>query len=1134
MDKYKMELKKIVLLLMVVISTIFNVKADTIQHSMTIEGGTDVSALAGSSFEINVTVQSEENDMYVVYIPKSYFSVTRFDSAIFTSSENADYIMLTANLGSPELIGKVNNTTIGIDSNHQTIADGFTTQIFSKVIENDSSTIDKGLITFNFTNPTQYSVTKFERIIPNPNEYDAVVNQLLTYDLKVESTAPHTTLKNGIITIPVPAGFKLGDSEPGNINSKFSQPGGAGTPIISIPADIDGRLSGNITGMFISGSAGEVSANQAPKISGNIVGTAQENVASIGPMKDKLGSAIINIRTDLKAYAMTETLVINSTQHNYEDKLFAFFVWSESNIALQRVSATFEVSDGYRVTGIRAPKQSITDGPKVVNRFTDDTTFSITLLDEDSQYITSSPALTFEQNWSPELSGKTVKKVQIDIQGNIRPGDGTNTITTGPNAHYHAFDYAANAGFLVMGEKISTYNNGNPVEEGDQLTVNAEATNYMTFPGIMPSQHILGKSTLTQKATHIKEYNATVHYTASQQYLQRDDDFSINYVVEGPYGPESWIYSNFPGVEGPVMYLISPHNTKFMGDVTSGDFSQAIEPQMKYRQPVISFVKTLPDGREVIKIEYSSDITSPNYNQVIGNRRNNRTDVSDSIGFKVNYKVSDQVRYGSSTAVWGNVDNGVIFFGDNQIHLYENYQTKVIDSQDITGDGSTTDYIVANGLDRGVMKPHPLYNNRRSLTFIDPNQLSGDNANRNELGSYTIFDENNVLETAAVFSQLTTDKGYYRTNLFNGLDGDVSNIVQYLPLPQRESSSMQVVLDGPIAAPAGTEVLYSTQLQTITSGQLIDESSFVSEATLNNDFSQVKAILFKVGNLARYSSAYIEVPIKISDASSAIANVPAIVETYITATNSLDNNMIYMNGNNKLATVYLADSATLIINKVDADDHQKVLADAVFKLDGPNGYSQTFVTDDEGKIEIPNLEFGNYTLTEVAAPDGYQLNTTPLTIALNQEEKTIVVENTQKLGGALQILKVDQDDHDLLLSGAQFLITGPNDFQVTLETDANGSIYIDDLKAGNYILKEVQSPSGYLLNQEEISVSIGETLVTRVVENQKVTRTIRKIPPSNRPITGVNDHGGMLWLVMGLSIISLMMFIREKNKKLNK
>src|SRR5699024_959277 len=87
--------------------------------------------------------------------------------------------------------------------------------------------------------------------------------------------------------------------------------------------------------------------------------------------------------------------------------------------------------------------------------------------------------------------------------------------------------------------------------------------------------------------------------------------------------------------------------------------------------------------------------------------------------------------------------------------------------------------------------------------------------------------------------------------------------------------------------------------------------------------------------------------------------------------------------------------------------------------------SESLTTGENGRIVVSDLAFGSYRFVELAAPEGYQLQTTPIpfTLAADTPDLTATVTATNEkipvLGSAV-LTKVDGNDHATVLEGALF------------------------------------------------------------------------------------------------------------------
>ncbi|MCA1294311.1 LPXTG cell wall anchor domain-containing protein [Paenibacillus sp. alder61] len=188
----------------------------------------------------------------------------------------------------------------------------------------------------------------------------------------------------------------------------------------------------------------------------------------------------------------------------------------------------------------------------------------------------------------------------------------------------------------------------------------------------------------------------------------------------------------------------------------------------------------------------------------------------------------------------------------------------------------------------------------------------------------------------------------------------------------------------------------------------------------------------------------------------------------------------------------------LEVTKVDKDSPGTVLPGAKFELKNSKGESiGVKETGADGKITFTKLLYDTYTLTELQAPAGYKAVASPLTVKIDKEVqstggvKVLPVPNEKipyiPLGG-LEILKVAKEDNSKVLPGAKFQLqdAGLQKDPVVLTTDKDGIARINGLIFGDYILKEIEAPAGYILDSTERKVTIDkESVVKMTLVNEK-------------------------------------------------
>ena len=170
------------------------------------------------------------------------------------------------------------------------------------------------------------------------------------------------------------------------------------------------------------------------------------------------------------------------------------------------------------------------------------------------------------------------------------------------------------------------------------------------------------------------------------------------------------------------------------------------------------------------------------------------------------------------------------------------------------------------------------------------------------------------------------------------------------------------------------------------------------------------------------------------------------------------------------------------------------LAGAEFKVsDVDHKPVGTFKTGLDGYIRISDLKEGYYFIQEVKAPEGYVLDSKEHQIYV-EDFKVTLVELTNYERSTFVVNKVDAQSN-VPLAGAKFAIYAMDGTQQgdPFITDVNGKASLSDLEPGWYILKELEAPEGYILNQEEFRIQI--------IEGQPSSLTV-----PNTPESGITVH----------------------------
>lgn len=190
--------------------------------------------------------------------------------------------------------------------------------------------------------------------------------------------------------------------------------------------------------------------------------------------------------------------------------------------------------------------------------------------------------------------------------------------------------------------------------------------------------------------------------------------------------------------------------------------------------------------------------------------------------------------------------------------------------------------------------------------------------------------------------------------------------------------------------------------------------------------------------------------------------------------------------------------STITITKIDKETGGAIVsspsvlkviaAEDIITPDGEIKYRKgdevdTVSTDESGKATTKELYIGKYSIIEQTPPDHYLLNNIPLFVETKYDDQiqgntNFTVEHEGMMPrGTVSIEKIDENDHEILISDAKFDLIAAEDIVSgdgtvhfregevisSMTTDSNGQGKIEFLRQGNYMLVETEAPAGYLL-----------------------------------------------------------------------
>jgi len=196
---------------------------------------------------------------------------------------------------------------------------------------------------------------------------------------------------------------------------------------------------------------------------------------------------------------------------------------------------------------------------------------------------------------------------------------------------------------------------------------------------------------------------------------------------------------------------------------------------------------------------------------------------------------------------------------------------------------------------------------------------------------------------------------------------------------------------------------------------------------------------------------------------------------------------------------------SLVIKKID--ETGAPLSGALFYVETINGtHVGEYTTDSDGLINVPELLPDWYVVREQKAPDGYLLDESPKTVEVKTNVPTVISFTNYKLT-SLIIKKVDEIT-GAPLSSAKFKVEKQDGTRIgdIYTTDGEGLITISTLSPDYYIVREIEAPANYILDETPKTVEVKTVSPTIVTFSNKSLAglQIKKInSETHQPISGV-------------------------------
>ena len=215
------------------------------------------------------------------------------------------------------------------------------------------------------------------------------------------------------------------------------------------------------------------------------------------------------------------------------------------------------------------------------------------------------------------------------------------------------------------------------------------------------------------------------------------------------------------------------------------------------------------------------------------------------------------------------------------------------------------------------------------------------------------------------------------------------------------------------------------------------------------------------------------------------------------------NLMLASKGDPKYAKAYIKVQKTGFLDISKVNENQDLIDGSKFQVIGTN-YNET-VTVTNGHLNL-ELNLGTYTVQEVDAPEGYLIDDTIYNVTINAGETSYISNNgtntfvNNEPRGSITLTKTNSNGN--VVAGAEYGLyaktpirnkagtrtyANANALVNSGVTDSNGQIIFTDLHLGDYYIKEIKAPDGYLLDENiyDVTLAYADEVTNIITANVK-------------------------------------------------
>lgn len=374
--------------------------------------------------------------------------------------------------------------------------------------------------------------------------------------------------------------------------------------------------------------------------------------------------------------------------------------------------------------------------------------------------------------------------------------------------------------------------------------------------------------------------------------------------------------------------------------------------------------------------------------------------------------------------------------------------------------------------------------------------------NTAQKGRISVQKTGDIFKTVAMASSAYTDENgemtvnpttYTPVFASGNLSGAVFQVI---------ASEDIVTLDGTIRANAGDVVAEITT----------DENGYAESDLLYLGNYEIKEVSAPFGYVQNTESQFVE----LTYAGQEIAVLDTVNTSFVNDYQDVEISLSKVMENDELFGIYGKDCYTSVSFGLFAAEDITAADGTVIPADGL--ISEVSLDENMTAVIAEKIPFGKYYVQEIATDEHYVLNGEKYLVTfeyMGQEVTTVSIDCGQFVNelkrGKIEGIKVNESEEPLenalfglfAVDTAEF--TSENAY-MTAVSDENGYFEFDEIPYGEYIVREIEAPTGYILSGESYPVTVcedGETITIRTV-NKPITVEVSKVDVYGEELIGAD------------------------------